>query len=125
MSAKRTFHLRTALGTPWALAMAAFTLLPLIGGCASTNTVLRVGVGYDITDKINGCERGVYGCGHPGTRETARIELLWAPSVKPGPYAGACHSSHYTTGFPFNSEIDADFSDEICVGGFFQFGGAR
>jgi hypothetical protein len=97
----------------------------LLFGCASTNTVLRIGVGYDVTDYVNGCERGLHGCGHPGTRETATIEILWAPSIRPGPYAGGCHKSHYSTGFPLNDKLDADFSDEVCVGGFFQFGERR
>jgi hypothetical protein len=95
-----------------------------LSGCASTNTVLRIGAGLDITDKINGCVRGLYGCGHAGTRETATIEFLWAPGIKAGPYAGYSHSSHYSTGFPFGGR-DADFSDEISAGYFIQFGGAR
>lgn len=110
----------------WKLLGTAYALMGsvLLAGCVNTNTVLRVGVGYDITDKINGCERGLYGCGHPGTRETATIELLWSPSIKAGPYAGYSHHSHYSTGFPVGG-IDADFSDEIGGGYFFQFGGGK
>jgi predicted small secreted protein len=93
----------------------------ILSGCASTNTVLQIGVGYDVTDYVHDCERGFFGCGHKGTRETARIDILWAPSIRPGPYAGACHSSHYSTGKPFNNKFDADFSTELCGGGFFQF----
>lgn len=103
-------------------ALVCAVALAAMSGCASTNTVLRVGVGYDITDKINGCVRGIYGCGHAGTRETATLEILWAPSIRPGPYAGYSHKSHYSTGFPFNNKLDADFSDEIAAGYFVQFG---
>jgi hypothetical protein len=126
MSAKRILATtRASLGTPWALALAAFALLPAITGCASTNTVLRVGLHADITDYTSGCKRNVDpGCGLLGPREVAKIELMWAPSVKPGPYCSIADDSHYSAGLPFNNRFEG-FVHTVGCGGFFQFGGAR
>lgn len=93
----------------------------MIGGCASTHTVARIGLGYDVTDYVHGCRLGYSGCGSYETREIANFEVLWAPSIKPGPYAGISHRSHYSRGAPFNNKPE-DFGDSIVGGWFIQFG---
>lgn len=96
-----------------ALAIAA---LPLVTGCASTNTVVRLGLNADITDLTRGCDRKRdFECGRPGDRKTAFVEVLWAPSIKPGPYCSASHQSSPST-------TREQVIDMVGCGGFFQFG---
>ena len=96
-----------------AIAVAA---LPLVTGCASTNTVLRLGLNADVTEFTRGCERNRdVTCGRPGARETAFVEVMWAPSIKPGPYCSLSHQSSPST-------THEQVIDMAGCGGFFQFG---
>ena len=108
-----------------ALLVLIILAFPYLGGCASTNTVLRIGLHADVTDYTSGCVRNADpGCGLRGPREIAKIELMWAPSVRPGPYCSISDDSHYSAGVPFNNKFEG-FVHTVGCGGFFQFGGAR
>lgn len=103
-------------------AWACLALMVMLTGCASTHTVLRVGLHADITDLTSGCERNRdLGCGLPGPREIAVLELMWAPSVRPGPYCSISDFSHYSAGFPLNDKFEG-FVHSIGCGGFVQLG---
>jgi hypothetical protein len=98
----------------------------LLSGCASTNTVLRVGIHADITDMVNGCDRKLDSyCGLKGPRDIAVIELMYVPGMRLDhaitPYASWLHNSHYSAGFPVNHDFE-QILDAPGVGGFFQFG---
>ena len=101
----------------------------LFSGCASTHTMLRVGVGYDVTDFVNGCDRKLdLGCGLKGPRDLALLELLYAPGLSlrstVEPYCSWLHTSHYSAGVPVNSKFE-QFLDAPNCGAFIQFGERR
>lgn len=103
--------------------LAACLVLP---GCASTNTVLRIGLHADITDVVNGCDRKLDAyCGLKGPRDIAVLEFLYVPGMRLDssftPYAGWLHKSHYSAGFPVNNTFE-QIVDAPGVGGFIQFG---
>lgn len=97
-----------------------------LGGCASTGTILRVGLHADVTDVVTGCDRKRdAACGLLGPRDIAVIELLYAPGLQLRrpiePYCSLEHNSHYSAGKPFNNEFEQVLNTVGC-GGFIQFG---
>lgn len=100
-----------------------------MSGCASSHTVLRLGLHADITDVVNGCDRKLDAyCGLKGPRDIAVIEFLYLPTVRFdrafNPYVGWLHKSHYSAGFPVNNDFE-QIVDAPGVGGFIQFGEKR
>jgi hypothetical protein len=94
-------------------------------GCASTNTVFRIGGHIDITDVVRGCDRKLdLACGLKGPRDIAVIEIMYVPGMRLDrqfvPYASWLHKSHYSAGKPFNSKFE-QVVDAPGVGGFIQF----
>lgn len=103
--------------------------LAMCAGCASTHTVLRIGLHADLTDVVNGCDRKLDAyCGLKGPRDIAVIEFLYLPTARFdrtfNPYVGWLHKSHYSAGFPVNKEFE-QIVDAPGVGGFIQFGGKK
>jgi hypothetical protein len=108
------------------LCMLAF---PFLGGCTSTNTVLRVAVNIDVTDIVYGCDRKRdFACGRPGSRDMALVELIYAPGLRLDrplePYSSWLHQSGVAAGRPFNDRPD-QVIDSLCGGVFVQFGDRR
>lgn len=111
------------------LLVCILALTAMCSGCASTHTVLRIGLHADLTDVVNGCDRKLDAyCGLKGPRDIAVIEFLYLPTARFertfNPYVGWLHKSHYSAGFPVNKEFE-QIVDAPGVGGFIQFGGKK
>lgn len=103
--------------------------LVAMSGCASTGTILRVGLHYDVTDLVNGCDRKRESyCGLKGPRDIAVIELMYAPGLHLEstfvPYTSQLHVSHYSAGFPIDHRYE-QVLDAPGVGSFIQFGAKK
>ncbi len=120
-----TTSLRSSL-IRFAAILVCIAALCLMSGCASTNTVLRIGLHVDATDVVNGCDRKLDAyCGLKGPRDIAVIEFLYLPTARFektfNPYVGWLHKSHYSAGWPVNQEFEQVVDAPGC-GGFIQFG---
>ncbi len=120
-----TTSLRSSL-IRFAAILVCIAALCLMSGCASTNTVLRIGLHADLTDKITGCDRKRdAGCGLQGPRDLAIIEVMYAPGIRVDraitPYCSHIHESHYSAGAPANGKFEQVLDAPGC-GGFIQFG---
>jgi hypothetical protein len=112
-----------------ALLICILAVVSFCSGCASTHTVLRIGLHADLTDVVNGCDRKLDAyCGLKGPRDIAVIEFLYLPTARFdrtfNPYVGWLHKSHYSAGFPVNKEFE-QIVDAPGLGGFIQFGGRK